>query len=352
MAAATTSLPETPGGERNWDYRFTWIRDSAFMLWGLFTLNFEWEAFEFFAFVMQTVGTNPLQIMYGIGGEHELTEKTLDHLSGYEGARPVRTGNGAWDQKQHDVWGMLLDSISIHARHGLTQQMPTTTWELLSDLVEDAVAHWQEPDRGIWEVRGEPKDFTASKVLCWVALDRGTRLAKARGDTERAERWSKVADEIKAEVCDRGVDKRGVFVQHYETDALDASLLLLPLMGFLPPDDERIRKTVLAIADELTKDGLVLRYRVEHTDDGLEGEEGTFTICSFWLVTALAQIGETDRARALCEKLLSFASPLLLYAEEIDAESGRHLGNFPQAFTHLSLINAVMSVIESEGRLK
>jgi alpha,alpha-trehalase len=352
MAAATTSLPETPGGERNWDYRFTWIRDSAFMLWGLFTLNFEWEAFEFFAFVMQTVGTNPLQIMYGIGGEHELTEKTLDHLSGYEGARPVRTGNGAWDQKQHDVWGMLLDSISIHARHGLTQQMPTTTWELLSDLVEDAVAHWQEPDRGIWEVRGEPKDFTASKVLCWVALDRGTRLAKARGDTERAERWSKVADEIKAEVCDKGVDKRGVFVQHYETDALDASLLLLPLMGFLPPDDERIRKTVLAIADELTKDGLVLRYRVEHTDDGLEGEEGTFTICSFWLVTALAQIGETDRARALCEKLLSFASPLLLYAEEIDAESGRHLGNFPQAFTHLSLINAVMSVIESEGRLK
>ena len=198
-------------------------------------------------------------------------------------------------------------------------------------------------------MRGEPKDFTASKVLCWVALDRGTRLAKARGDTERAERWSKVADEIKAEVCDKGVDKRGVFVQHYETDALDASLLLLPLMGFLPPDDERIRKTVLAIADELTKDGLVLRYRVEHTDDGLEGEEGTFTICSFWLVTALAQIGETDRARALCEKLLSFASPLLLYAEEIDAESGRHLGNFPQAFTHLSLINAVMSVIESEG---
>jgi alpha,alpha-trehalase len=351
MAAATTSLPETPGGERNWDYRFTWIRDSAFMLWGLFTLNFEWEAFEFFAFVMQTVGTNPLQIMYGIGGEQELTEHTLDHLSGYEGARPVRTGNGAFDQKQHDVWGMLLDSISIHARHGLTQQLPAATWEMLSGLVDDAVAHWQEPDRGIWEVRGEPKDFTASKVLCWVALDRGTRLAKERGDTERAERWSKVADEIKAEVCDKGVDERGVFVQHYETDALDASLLLLPLMGFLPPDDERIRKTVLAIADELTQDGLVLRYRVEHTDDGLEGEEGTFTICSFWLVTALAQIGEVDRARALCEKLLSFASPLQLYAEEIEAASGRHLGNFPQAFTHLSLINAVMSVIQSEGRI-
>jgi GH15 family glucan-1,4-alpha-glucosidase len=350
MAAATTSLPETPGGERNWDYRFTWIRDSAFMLWGLFTLNFEWEAFEFFAFVMQTVGTNPLQIMYGIDGEHELTEHTLDHLSGYGGARPVRIGNGAWDQKQHDVWGMLLDSITIHARHGLTQQLPKAAWELLAGFVDDAATYWTEPDRGIWEVRGEPKHFTASKVLCWVALDRGRRLAEARQDTERAERWSKVADEIKAEVCEKGVDDRGVFVQHYDTDALDASLLLLPLMGFLPPDDERIRKTVLAIADELTKDGLVLRYRVEHTDDGLEGEEGTFTICSFWLVTALAQIGETQRARALCEKLLSFASPLQLYAEEIDAESGRHLGNFPQAFTHLSLINAVMSVIESEAQ--
>jgi GH15 family glucan-1,4-alpha-glucosidase len=349
MAAATTSLPETPGGERNWDYRFTWIRDSAFMLWGLFTLGFEWEAYEFFAFVIQTVGTNPLQIMYGIGGEQELTEETLDHLSGYEGARPVRIGNGAFDQKQHDVWGMLVDSIAIHARHGLTQQLPKAGWDLLSGFIDDAAAHWQEPDRGIWEVRGEPKHFTASKVLCWVAMDRGCRLAEARKDTERAERWRKVADEIKAEVCEKGVDDRGVFVQHYDTDALDASLLLLPLMGFLPPDDERVRKTVLAIADELTEDGLVLRYRVEHTDDGLEGEEGTFTICSFWLVTALAQVGELDRARALCEKLLSFASPLQLYAEEIEAESGRHLGNFPQAFTHLSLINAVMSVIESEA---
>jgi GH15 family glucan-1,4-alpha-glucosidase len=348
LAAATTSLPETPGGERNWDYRFTWVRDSAFMLWGLFTLGFEWEAFEFFAFVMEAVGSNPLQIMYGIGGEQQLTESTLDHLSGYEGARPVRTGNGAFDQKQHDVWGMLVDSIAIHARHGLTQQMAKAGWELIAAFVDDAAAHWTEPDRGIWEVRGEPKHFTASKVLCWVAMDRGRRLAQARGDSERAERWSQVADEIKAEVCEKGIDERGVFVQHYDTDALDASLLLIALMGFLPSDDERVRKTVLAIADELTQDGLVLRYRVEHTDDGLEGEEGTFTICSFWLVTALAQIGEIERARALCEKLLSFASPLQLYAEEIEAESGRHLGNFPQAFTHLSLINAVMSVIESE----
>jgi GH15 family glucan-1,4-alpha-glucosidase len=185
--------------------------------------------------------------------------------------------------------------------------------------------------------------------MCWVALDRGVRLAEARGNQQRADRWRRVADEIHAEVCERGVDDRGVFVQHYETEALDASLLLIPLMGFLPPEDERVHATVLAIADELSENGLVLRYRVDDTDDGLEGEEGTFTICSFWLVSALARIGETERARALCERLLSFASPLELYAEEIDAASGRHLGNFPQAFTHLSLVNAVLELIAAEA---
>jgi alpha,alpha-trehalase len=344
LAAGTTSLPETPGGERNWDYRFTWIRDSAFMLRGLFTLGFEWEAYEFFAFILEAAAGSSLQIMYGIGGERELHEQTLDHLSGYEGARPVRIGNGAWDQKQHDVWGMLLDSVWSHSRR-LGQQLPKPGWELIAGLVDDAAAAWREPDRGIWEVRGDPKQFTVSKVLCWVALDRGIKLAEARGDEERAKRWREQAEEIHKEVCERGVDERGVFVQHYDGDALDASALLIPIMGFLPPDDERVRATVLAIADELTEDGLVLRYRVEHTDDGLEGKEGTFTICSFWLVDALCQIGEAERARALCEKLLAFASPLQLYAEEIDAESGRHLGNFPQAFTHLSLIHAVMGVI-------
>jgi GH15 family glucan-1,4-alpha-glucosidase len=347
LAAGTTSLPETPGGERNWDYRFTWVRDSAFMLRGLFTLGFEWEAYEFFAFMLEAAAGSSLQIMYGIGGERELHEQTLDHLSGYEGARPVRIGNGAWDQKQHDVWGMLLDSVWSHSRR-LGQQLPKLGWELIAGLVDDAAAAWREPDRGIWEVRGEPKQFTASKVLCWVALDRGIKLADARGDEERAQRWREQAEEIHKEVCERGVDERGVFVQHYDGNALDASALLIPIMGFLPPDDERVRATVLAIADELTEDGLVLRYRVEHTDDGLEGEEGTFTICSFWLVDALCQIGEVERARALCEKLLAFASPLQLYAEEIDAESGRHLGNFPQAFTHLSLIHAVMGVIALE----
>ena len=285
--------------------------------------------------------------MYGLGGEGELHEETLDHLSGYGGARPVRIGNGAWDQRQHDVWGMLVDSVAIHFRDRF-EELPNAGWELVATLVEAAAANWREPDRGIWEVRGEPKHFTASKVMCWVALDRGVQLAEQRGDEERAREWRAVADDIHAEVCERGTDERGVFVQHYETNALDASLLLIALTGFLPPDDERVRATVLAIADELTHDGLVLRYRVEETDDGLSGEEGTFTICSFWLVSALTYVGEVERARALCEKLLALASPLGLYAEEIDAVSGRHLGNFPQAFTHLSLVNAVMALIEAE----
>jgi GH15 family glucan-1,4-alpha-glucosidase len=349
MAAATTSLPETPGGERNWDYRYSWVRDSSFMLWALYTLGFDWEAYEYFAFLTETVAAGPLQVMYGIGGERELAESELDHLSGYGGARPVRIGNGAYRQRQHDVWGMLIDAIVVHTRQVRGVEVPTATWELIAGFVDDAAEHWREPDRGIWEVRGEPKHFTASKVMCWVALDRGAKLAELRGD-DRAGRWRLIADEIMADVCEHGVDERGVFVQHYETEALDASLLLLPIVGFLPADDERIRATVLAIADELTEHGLVLRYRTEHTDDGLSGREGTFTICSFWLVSALTVIGEVDRARDLCEKLLSLAGPLGLYAEELDATSGRHLGNFPQAFTHLSQINALMGLIRAEEK--
>jgi len=208
--------------------------------------------------------------------------------------------------------------------------------------------HWDEPDRGIWEIRGEPKHFVSSKVMCWVACDRGARLAALREDEETRERWQEAADRIHADICLKGVDERGVFTQHYGSDALDASALLMPLVRFLPPDDDRIRRTVNAIADELTVDGLVLRYRVDETDDGLSGEEGTFTICSFWLVSALSEIGEHQRARDLCEKLLGYASSLHLYAEEIDPRSGRHLGNFPQAFTHLALINAVMHVIRAD----
>ncbi len=350
VAAATTSLPETPGGERNWDYRYSWIRDSSFMLWGLYTLGFDWEANDFFYFVADVAqGEQPLQVMYGIGGERDLPERTLDHLSGYEGARPVRIGNGAYDQDQHDVWGMVLDSVFLHTRS--RDSLPDRVWPTLVRQVEAAIEHWRKPDRGIWEVRGEPKHFTSSKLMCWVACDRGARLALLREDLEKAARWQGCADEICADILEHGVDERGVFVQHYETTALDASMLLVPMVRFLNPEDERVRQTVLAIADELTVDGLVLRYRVEETDDGLTGEEGTFAICSFWLVSALSEIGEAVRARQLCEKLLSYASPLDLYAEEIDPHSGRHLGNFPQAFTHLALINAVMHVIRSDEEI-
>ena len=347
LAAPTTSLPETPGGERNWDYRFTWIRDSTLALWALDTLGFDWEADDFFCFIADVAErSDDLQIMYGIDGEKDLSEEILPHLQGYMNSRPVRIGNGAFDQRQHDVWGALLDSVYIHtsARHGLDERL----WPFLSRFVEAAIEHWQEPDRGIWEVRGEPRHFTSSKVMCWVAADRGAKLARLREEFEVAERWQQAADEMKADILARGVDDRGVFVQHYGTKALDASTLLIPLVGFLPPADPRIVATVDAIADELTEQGLVLRYRVDETDDGMTGDEGSFTVCSFWLVSALALIGEHVRARRLCEKLLSFASPLGLYAEEIDPVSGRQLGNFPQAFTHLGLINAVLHVIAAE----
>ncbi|MGH2885324.1 MAG: glycoside hydrolase family 15 protein, partial [Solirubrobacteraceae bacterium] len=352
IAAATTSLPEAPGGDRNWDYRYSWIRDSTFTLWALYSLGFEEEANDFFYFVadMAEAEEGQLQIMYGIGGESKLEEQVLEHLSGYEHSRPVRIGNGAYDQDQHDVWGAVLDSIYLHTRS--RDQLPDRLWPIIKRQVESALSSWGEPDRGIWEVRGDPRHFTSSKLMCWVAADRGARLAEIRNDERMATRWTQAAAEIHADICAHGVDERGVFVQHYDTTALDASLLMMPLVRFLPADDPRIRATVLAIADELTENGLVLRYRVGETDDGFASEEGTFTICSFWLASALVEIGELARARGLCERLLSFASPLDLYAEEIDAGSGRHLGNFPQAFTHLALINAVMHVIRAEEQLE
>jgi GH15 family glucan-1,4-alpha-glucosidase len=347
LAAATTSLPEAPQGERNWDYRYSWIRDSTFMLWALLSLGFDWEANDFFYFIADVAaGEEKLQVMYGLDGERNLDEHVLDHLEGYESARPVRVGNAAYEQEQHDVWGALLDSVYLHTRS--RDSLDDRVWKILTRQVEQAIEHWREPDRGIWEVRGEPRHFTSSKVFCWVACDRGWRLAELREDWERAKQWRAAADEIHADILEHGVDKRGVFVQHYETESLDAALLLLPLMRFLPPDDDRVKATVLAIADELTEGGLVLRYRADETDDGLESREGTFLICSFWLVSALCEIDEVDRARTLCERLLGYASPLGLYAEEIDPDTGRHLGNFPQAFTHLALINAVMHVIRAD----
>ena len=327
MAAATTSLPETPGGARNWDYRFTWIRDSAFMLRSLYRLGFDWEALEYWGFVIDAVSGGDLnqklelQIMYGIGGERDLTERTLDHLSGYRGARPVRVGNGAWNQHQHDVWGMILDALDVQFRQGAAQ-IVEPVWEGLAGFVDAALEHWHEPDQGIWEVRGDPKHFTASKVMCWVAARAAPTWPASAAPTSAPSAGRQAPTRSRPRSWTRASPSRGVFRQHYETDDLDASLLLLPIMGFLPPDDERVKATVLAIADELTKDGLVLRYKVDGTDTGFSGEEGTFTICSFWLVTALAMIGETERARALCQKLLSFAGPLQLYAEEIDTTTG------------------------------
>ncbi len=348
VAAATTSLPETPQGERNWDYRYCWMRDASFTLWGLHALGLNWEADDFVQYVadMERNADGSLQIMYGITGQKDLAESTLDHLKGYEGARPVRIGNGAYNQRQNDVFGAVLDSVYLHSKK--RDHIPERLWPVLADQVRCAADVWKEPDQGIWEARGEPRHYVSSKLMCWVAMDRGARLGERRGHVEAAQQWQALADEIRDDILTHGVDKRGVFRQHYDTDALDASTLLVPLMRFLPPQDERVRATVAAIRDELTEGGLVLRYRTEETDDGLHGEEGTFLICSFWLVSALSEIGEHREAEHLCERLLSYASPLGLYAEELEASSGRHLGNYPQAFTHLALINAVTHVVEAQ----
>jgi alpha,alpha-trehalase len=349
VAAPTTSLPETPGGERNWDYRFSWIRDSTFSLWALHTLGFDQEARDFMRFIVAVCKNHPdLQIMYGIGHERDLDEKILDHLGGYGGAKPVRIGNGAYDQRQNDVWGSLLDSVYLHEK-ALRGRGTATDRALIGYQVEAAIAAWPHPDQGIWESRGEPRHYVSSKLMIWVAVDRGARLARRQGLEELAGEWQAKADEFKAEILERGV-RDGVFRQHYDTDALDASLLLIPLFRFLRPDDPRVRATVQAIAEDLTEHGLVCRYKVDETDDGLQGKEGTFLICSFWLVSAFSEIGERRRARELCERLLAAAGSLDLFAEELDAESGRHLGNFPQAFTHLALINAVSHVIADEQR--
>jgi GH15 family glucan-1,4-alpha-glucosidase len=344
VAAATTSLPETPGGERNWDYRFTWMRDATFTLQALHWLNLDWEADEFMQFVadLEPNADGALQIMYGIDGRRDLTESTRDDLSGYAGASPVRVGNGAFDQRQNDVFGAVLDSILLHTRR--SQRLPRRLWPIVQAQAECAGKVWRNPDQGIWEARGEPKHYVSSKLMCWVALDRAAQVAAIRGEEDSRSSWAATADEIREDILEHGM-KDGVLRQHYETDSLDASTLLAALFGFLPGDDERLRKSVDAIAEGLTEDGFVLRYRTDETDDGLAGKEGSFLICSFWLVSALALVGELQRARDLMERLLSVASPLGLYAEEFDTSTGRHLGNFPQAFSHLALIEAAARII-------
>jgi GH15 family glucan-1,4-alpha-glucosidase len=348
VAALTTSLPETPGGERNWDYRYTWMRDSTFTLQALHWLNLDWEADEFMQFVADVEANEDgaLQIMYGIDGRRDLTESLREDLSGYAGAQPVRIGNGAFDQRQNDVYGAVLDSILLHTRR--SGRLPRRLWPIVQAQAECATRVWREPDQGIWEARGAPQHYVSSKLMCWIALDRAAKLAELRGDPGLRDTWSATAEEIRADILEHGVDERGVLRQHYGTDALDASTLLAATFGFLPGDDQRLRASVLAIADELTEHGFVLRYRTDETDDGLSGKEGTFLICSFWLVTALAAIGELQRARDLMERLLREASPLGLYAEEFDADTSRHLGNFPQAFSHLALIEAAARIILAE----
>ncbi|HET6546878.1 MAG TPA: glycoside hydrolase family 15 protein [Solirubrobacter sp.] len=348
VAAPTTSLPETPGGERNWDYRYCWMRDSTFTLHALHWLNLDTSAEEFMQFVadLEPVADGGMQIMYGIDGRRDLTESIRDDLSGYAGARPVRIGNGAFDQRQNDVYGAVLDCFLAHTRR--SQRLSRRLWPIIERQAECATRVWREPDQGIWEARGAPRHYVSSKIMSWVAMDRAAKLAEIRGDAGRCDEWRAVADEIRADVLEHGVDARGVLRQHYDTDALDASNLLAALFGFLPDEDPRLRATVLAIAEELTAHGFVLRYRTEETDDGLSGEEGTFLICSFWLVSALAIIGEQQRARDMMERLLHESSPLGLYAEELDADTGRHLGNFPQAFSHLALIEAAARIIVAE----
>ena len=351
VAALTTSLPETPGGERNWDYRYAWMRDSTFTLQALHYLMLDWEADEFMQFVsdLEANEDGGLQIMYGIDGRRDLTESTRDELSGYAGARPVRIGNGAFDQRQNDVFGAVLDSILLHTRR--SERLPRSLWPIVQAQAECATRVWQSPDQGIWEARGKPQHYVSSKLMCWVALDRAAKLAKIRGDAELEATWAATAAEIREDILARGVSDRGVLRQHYDTDALDASTLLAAIFGFLPRDDDRLHKTVLAVAEELTEHGFVLRYRTDETDDGLSGKEGTFLICSFWLVSALTIVGEEQRARDLMERLLRIASPLGLYAEEYETETARHLGNFPQAFSHLALIEAAARIIVAE-RLK
>jgi GH15 family glucan-1,4-alpha-glucosidase len=348
VAALTTSLPETPGGERNWDYRYTWMRDTTFTLQALHWLNLDGEADEFMQFVADVEATEDgsLQIMYGIDGRRDLTESTLDDLSGYAGAQPVRVGNGAFNQHQNDVFGAVLDSILLHTRRG--ERLPQRLWPIVQNQAECATNVWRDPDQGIWEARGKPQHYVSSKLMCWVALDRAAQLAEIRGDPELSAKWRSTADEIRADILDRGVSARGVLRQHYATDALDASVLLAAIFGFLPADDERLRATVAEITSDLTENGFVLRYRTDETDDGLSGKEGTFLICSFWLVSGLAIVGELQQARDLMERLLRVASPLGLYAEEFDADTGRHLGNFPQAFSHLALIEAAARIMVPE----
>jgi GH15 family glucan-1,4-alpha-glucosidase len=350
-AAATTSLPETPGGERNWDYRFSWVRDASFTLQALWVAACPDEADRFFDFMSRAASSQlrlgvDLQIMFGIGGERDLSERELPHLRGWRSSSPVRVGNGAWSQRQLDVYGELLDAAA-RLPDQLERLLPSTR-RFLADLADTAAARWRERDHGIWEMRGEPRDFLYSKLMCWVALDRGVRLADELDARDRVDAWAVTRAEIAEAILTRGWNEDvGAFTQSFGSDDLDASNLMMPIVGFLPATDPRMRATIDATADRLTDErGLVYRYR---SHDGLAGEEGTFLLCTFWLAHALALAGETERARATCEVAISYANDVGLLAEEVDTLTGELLGNFPQAFSHIGLVNAAWAIVEAEA---
>jgi GH15 family glucan-1,4-alpha-glucosidase len=349
VAAGTTSLPEGVGGERNWDYRYSWVRDASLTMEALWVAACPDEAQDFFSF-MTTAGAGgigpdtSLQIMFGVGGEHELSERLLGHLRGWRDSRPVRVGNGAWNQRQVDVYGELLG-----AAVRLTDQLPSidedTRW-FLTACADTAAVRWRDRDQGIWEVRGEPQHFLYSKVMCWVALDRAIAIADHLQAQDRVDTWKAVRNEIADAVLTQGwSDEAGAFTQYFGSTALDASNLMLPIVGFLPADDPRMLATIDAIAARLTDErGLVYRYRAEEGVDGLAGEEGTFLMCTFWLAQALAMSGQVDRARQVFERAAAFVSDLGLLAEEVDPGSGELLGNYPQAFSHIGLVNAAWAI--------
>jgi GH15 family glucan-1,4-alpha-glucosidase len=352
VAAATTSLPEEIGGERNWDYRYSWLRDSALTLNALFALGYDEEANAYMDWLRRTTAgrAKELQIMYGVGGERLLPEVELDHLEGYRGSRPVRIGNGAAQQFQLDVFGELLDTAWLFRQHG--GEIDEVFWDLLGRVAGRVVETWTEPDHGIWEIRGEPRHFVYSKVMAWVAVDRALKLAELDGREGAVDDWREAREKIRELVERDGVDpESGAFLQSLRDGGkLDASNLMIPIVGFVEHTDPRARATAERISTELSADGLVYRYVTDGVD-GLSGEEATFAICSFWLVECLARAGESERARELFERLLAFCNDVGLLAEEIDPHSGELIGNFPQAFSHLGLIQAAVALDSPEQSL-
>jgi GH15 family glucan-1,4-alpha-glucosidase len=353
VAAPTTSLPEQLGGARNWDYRYTWIRDAAFSLYGLLRLGFTEEAGAFMDWLTERFReraegpSGPLQIMYGIDGRHDLPEETLDHFEGYRGSGPVRIGNGAADQLQLDIYGELIDSVYLYNKYGTP--ISHESWQDLSRIVEWVCENWDQADEGIWETRGGRQDFTYSRVMSWVAIERAVRVARFRGLPADIVKWMRHRDDVYRQIMERGWNEgRQAFVQHYGSEVVDASLLLMPLVKFIAPTDPRWLSTLDAITDELVSDSLVYRYNVEASPDGLQGDEGTFSMCSFWYVEALTRAGRVDEARLAFEKMLTYANHLGLYSEEI-GPTGEQLGNFPQAFTHLALISAAFNLDRQLG---